>query len=355
MKNVIHSIYSLKYGMLAAVLCCLFFIGLLYPASGYAARKQTKSTQNTSAQKKTASPRPIRYVTMNGRKYVNMRDVAAYYKLTFAFNKKGAVFYGNNTRVEFVYNKRAGVINKVNVTYLFPMIVKNGTGYLSEIDFQTVLQPVLQKKLQKRHPLKTIMIDPGHGGSDPGAKGPVKSEKQVNLEISKKLQKALEALGFEVIMTRTGDTFPSLQDRSKLCQKIKPDLYISIHCNSSENKTVKGIETFLMTPCGAPSSSDSKPQLIKTEVNEFDQNSYRLAYEVQKALIKNFPGTSDRGVKHARFYVLKNATCPAILIETGFISNPQEGKEMASDLYQVKVMDAILNGMAEYLSTIKRD
>ena len=131
MKNVIHSIYSLKYGMLAAVLCCLFFIGLLYPASGYAARKQTKSTQNTSAQKKTASPRPIRYVTMNGRKYVNMRDVAAYYKLTFAFNKKGAVFYGNNTRVEFVYNKRAGVINKVNVTYLFPMIVKNGTGYLS--------------------------------------------------------------------------------------------------------------------------------------------------------------------------------------------------------------------------------
>lgn len=100
-----------------------------------------------------------------------------------------------------------------------------------------------------------------------------------------------------------------------------------------------------MTPANAPSSADKEPQNIQMPVNEFDQNSYRLAYEIQKSLKKSFPATSDRGVKHARFYVLKHATCPAVLIEMGFISNQQEGKNLASDIYQVKLMDAILNGM----------
>ncbi len=108
-----------------------------------------------------------------------------------------------------------------------------------------------------------------------------------------------------------------------------------------------------MTPYGAPSSADKAAQKVKTAVNEFDQNSYRLAYEIQKALKDNFPNSPDRGVKHARFYVLKHAVCPAILIEMGFISHEQEGKNLASDLYQVKVMDSILDGMTGYLQALK--
>ena len=148
-------------------------------------------------------------------------------------------------------------------------------------------------------------------------------------------------------MTRAADSTLSLQARAGLCEKFRPDLFISVHCNAASQKTINGIETFAMTPAGCASSSDSRPSSARGSGNAFDKNNYRLAYEIQKALVRNTKA-EDRGVKHARFFVLRNATCPAVLIETGFISNQREGALLNRADYQAKIVNAIVLGILNY-------
>ena len=167
-----------------------------------------------------------------------------------------------------------------------------------------------------------------------------------------KLRAALRKLGFQVIMTRGADSTLSLQGRAELCKKYKPDLFISIHCNAAAQKTISGIETFAMTPNGCASSNDSKPGNSTGTGNSFDKNNYRMAYEIQKALLKNTKA-EDRGVKHARFFVLRNASCPAVLIETGFISNLRESALLNRADYQAKIVNAIVAGVLNYRASYR--
>ncbi len=92
---------------------------------------------------------------------------------------------------------------------------------------------------------------------------------------------------------------------------------------------------------------------METPANKFNSNNLKLAYEIQKALTNSFPKAEDRGVKHARFYVLKNASCPAVLVEVGFISNPGEEKVLASSVGQTVIVDSLLNGFKKYLEAVK--
>ena len=217
LKNILLKI-TVKPCFYSSIIFILLMVLLSagnYCQAAPAARTTAKSPETAAkSNKNKRSPYPIRYLTENGRRYMNMRDVAAYYRLKFSFNKTGAVLYGGEKRVEFVYNKRAGKLNGVSVTFLFPMLIRRGNAYVSESDFLTILEPTLKEKVYRKHQLKNIMIDPGHGGTDPGAIGKIKQEKQVNLEVALKLKKALESLGFNVIMTRSNDKTISLQDRA---------------------------------------------------------------------------------------------------------------------------------------------
>lgn len=145
------------------------------------------------------TPVQMRYVMKDKQRYFLLNDVAKYYNMNFSFTKTGAVIYNKNNRIDFTYNKRSGGIDGVTVYFLTPIYIVNGRAYLSELDFKTVLEPVFGKKKLVRHNLKTIMIDPGHGGKDKGASGPVLDEKTINLMIAKKLRDALKAKGFNVI------------------------------------------------------------------------------------------------------------------------------------------------------------
>ena len=295
---------------------------------------------------------PIRYVFYAGVRYVLLYDVADYYRLTSLYTKTGVILYSPTRRIEMYYDKREGSINGVKVYFLAPVLYLDEKPYITESDFLRIIDPALRSKLIRKQTIGTIMIDPGHGGSDPGAKGPVLSEKQINLLIAMKLKTALEKLGFRVIMTRTGDTFPTLSDRTALARKYKPDLFLSIHCNSAKNQSVSGIETFLLTPAGAASTADKTPQQKSFEANSFDQNNYRLAYEVHKSLLR-FTGSNDRGVRHARFYVLRNSCCPSILIECGFLSHPEEGAALAKNTLENKIVAGILSGLARYAAAVR--
>lgn len=298
--------------------------------------------------------RRIRGQTFQKRNYLYLYDIAGFYGLRI--HRSGEVFTltsGRGHRLVFNVKKRIGSINGTAVTYLFPPILKNGFPYISELDFRKVLEPALRSRTLPRRQVKTIMIDPGHGGKDKGAPGPGGVwEKQVTLAISKRLRKALLDKGFAVVMTRTGDRYPTLQDRVNMRGGAKADILLSIHCNASLQKNTSGIETFAATPSGAASSNDKKPSAAKNTGNAFDTLNYRLAYEIQRQLIYRTKSV-DRGVKHARFYVIRNAVCPAVLIETGFLSNKKEGAELLTEKRQQEIVDAIVNGVLHFRNAVR--
>lgn len=214
---------------------------------------------------------------------------------------------------------------------------------------------------------KTIVIDAGHGGKDPGggASGNL-IEKPIVLSISKKIGALLSAKGYTVLLTRDTDRFIELKDRTAFATKHKADLFLSIHANASGDSRAHGIETYYLDV----TSTDKNSELIAARENansgysiqelesllkgiiveSKSKDSRRLAQHVQQELVKA-TGAADRGVKHARFVVLIGTTVPAILIETGFVTNPSEGKKLSSDTYQQVIASAIVRGVEKFLGS----
>ena len=172
-----------------------------------------------------------------------------------------------------------------------------------------------------------VFIDPGHGGSDPGAVGNGNEEADLNLQISKRVETKLKAKGIEVKMSRTTDVFYSLSERAKMANNYGADVFVSIHQNSATSASANGIETFYHTNKVA-----HKP----------------LSQEIQDKAISS-TGATNRGVKSANLGVLKSSTMPSALFEGGFISNPTESAKLATPEYQEKLANAIANGIEAYL------
>ncbi|WP_409303036.1 N-acetylmuramoyl-L-alanine amidase [Peribacillus sp. SCS-155] len=172
---------------------------------------------------------------------------------------------------------------------------------------------------------QTIVIDPGHGGKDPGAKA---VEKKLNLETALKLEAMLESKGANVIMTRSNDEYLTLSERVDVAEQYKPDAFISIHYNSSTSTSADGIDTFYYA----------------SNVNERE-----LAECIQEELIKQ-TGLDDRGVQIGNFHVIRENKYPAILVELGFLSNPTELKIVSTSSYQTKAASAITKGLENYFN-----
>jgi N-acetylmuramoyl-L-alanine amidase len=217
---------------------------------------------------------------------------------------------------------------------------------------------------------RTIVIDPGHGGEEVGAKGPGGTlEKDVTLSIARKLRAAIvNAMGYQVFLTRDRDEDVSLDERTATANNYKADLFISIHANASRSHGVSGAEVYFlsyqasdeesrrvaMTEGSAisPLTQEAAPSelnLILWDMAQAEhlEESSALASRLQEELA-SATGSAGRGVKQAPFRVLVGAAMPAALIEVAFISNPQEEKLLASDTYQGKVVAAILKGISRY-------
>ena len=180
-------------------------------------------------------------------------------------------------------------------------------------------------------PGKTITIDPGHGGHDPGAVGNGLQEKEINLSIALKVQKILKQKGINVVMTRTNDTYLSLSERVDVAVRKNADTFVSIHTNSAAAASASGTETYFSSAALNSRSADSK----------------QLATFIQKRLYPAL-GTKDRKVKDAGFQVIKKNPLPAVLVELGFISNSSDASKLGSDYYRNKAADAIASGIVDY-------
>ncbi len=175
-------------------------------------------------------------------------------------------------------------------------------------------------------PSKRIIIDAGHGGTDYGAiRGDI-NEKDITLDVAKKVQKELAKLGHKVIMTRTGDDYVSLQDRVELSEKQKGEIFVSIHVNSSVKPEIEGIETHYYHP-----------------------ESMGLAQSVHEALISNLK-PFDRGLFKSKFYVINHTEIPAVLCEIGFISNEEEQKLLTTEKRKQETAKAIVEGVLNYFA-----
>jgi len=213
--------------------------------------------------------------------------------------------------------------------------------------------------------LKTIVIDPGHGGRDPGkvnAKLGV-NEKTMTLDTAKRLARLLEARGYKVVLTRVGDVAldpdknTDLRARAHFARNAGADLFISLHYNAVGGPPetlarVRGAEVYTLTPQHQHSSGDPERQ-DKTGAagvlpgNAHDHWNMIIAHEVHRALVKTV-GVADRGLKRARFAVLREVTCPAILVEAGFLSNDEEARKIMSPEYRQQLAEAIASAVVMY-------
>ena len=215
-----------------------------------------------------------------------------------------------------------------------------------------------------------VVVDPGHGGKDPGAVGPNNLyEKDITLAISKKLARILkDELDCDVHMTRTEDVYLTLRQRTAFANQVKADVFISIHANASVNKSVRGTETFFLNfskSAKAVEVAARENDMSLQEVGDLDlilfdlmanskiNESSRLATNVQKAIIqrlkKNFSGIKDLGVKQGPFHVLLGADMPSILVEAAFISNKREAKLLVNRKFQQHTAEGIVTGVKAYL------
>lgn len=221
--------------------------------------------------------------------------------------------------------------------------------------------------------LRTVVIDPGHGGLETGAKGRFGNlEKDITLAVSLKLKALIEKdMGFEVVLTRDRDVDVSIENRAAVANNHKAGLFISVHANGSVQRKAAGSETFFLSLNATdedtrrlaylennsnelqsridPSSTDDLMMILwDMAQNAYIKQSSRLAELVQGELDAML-GTRNRGIKQAPFKVLTGVACPAILVETAFISNPDEEQKLASDEFQTKIAEAIYRGLGLFL------
>jgi N-acetylmuramoyl-L-alanine amidase len=222
--------------------------------------------------------------------------------------------------------------------------------------------------------IRRIVVDPGHGGHDPGAIGGGGTrEKDVVLQIGLRLAKKLrEQLGLDVVMTRSTDVFLELQERTAIANQVGADLFVSIHANASLNRATSGIETYYLNlaktekaaQLAAKENGTSLEKVSLLQAVLFDlmanykiNDSAHLAEEVQKALHHRVGGqyaaVKNLGVKQGPFYVLVGATMPSILVETAFLSNEREEGRLKDAQYQETTADGILDGIKGYIATLK--
>ncbi|HYI02008.1 N-acetylmuramoyl-L-alanine amidase [Hyalangium sp.] len=227
-----------------------------------------------------------------------------------------------------------------------------------------------------------IVIDPGHGGSQDGAKGPGSlQEKEVVLQLAKRLREKLQKeVGAQVFLTREKDGTLPLPERVQFANGKRPDVFLSIHANSMPTKKlrerIEGIETYFLSatasgagarsvadrenadgPASQAVQSDSTLNFIIHDLVRMEAHagSSRLAYAIHQQLI-SATGATDRGVLQAPFFVLTGVEAPAVLIEVGYISHPQEGTQLGRAEYQEKLVSAITEGVKTFLGEVsKRD
>ena len=288
-------------------------------------------------------------------------------KVGWTLSAREAVLTDPDTRLELASDRLEAGLNGQRIFLGQAPISRGGNLYVSKIDLERCLVPLVRPALlgvPKSVP-KTIVIDPGHGGPDTGKVNGALGlyEKAFTLDTSLRLKKILEARGWKVVLTRSDDRQlkpgkqDDLQRRAQIADEVDADVFVSIHFNSvaEQVEKVSGAEVYRFTPQHQPPVTRAQRRLDDEVLNPGNGNDVwnsLLAYSIQRRLLRDLK-LDDRGFKHDRLAVLRLVTCPAVLIEGGFLSNTTEARRIANATYRQQLAEAIANGLGAYASQLQ--
>lgn len=280
----------------------------------------------------------------SGIEYVSLADFCDFYGINYRIDSVSRVAELNHKGniIKIMPDSRVMLINDSVAKFSPEVEIREGRIYIPPSVTSHIEKEVLKIKARvekvppvRKFAVKTIIIDPGHGGSDPGAIGRYyrTKEKDVDLDISKRLGDELRALGFNVILTRDKDKFISLFRRSEIANKSGADLFISVHANANRSRSLKGFEVYYLSASAEDNANRDKSK----ELAELICGAARENLEVR-----------EKSVMSARFYVLKGTLMPAVLVEVGYLSNEEEETRLRDYEYRIRVAGAIARGVLAY-------
>lgn len=297
---------------------------------------------------------------LGGRDYLPLAQLGTFYGMRVVPTDRGASLVGGARRMDFVAGSREARIDGVKHWLSFPVISYAGVYYVSRMDLSKSIDPVMRpQKIPGLVPVRTVVLDPGHGGFDRGAVNATAAEKNYNLDICRRIRPYLQKAGYRVVITRPGDSFVTLEDRPRVAENLsKQDpgtIFVSIHCNDSGQRgsSAAGFEVYTLTPRGAPNSNDSfltRLSFSGEKGHRMDHASQALATSIQSAMLGRVPRMFDRGVKRARFAVLRRSATPAVLVECGFMSNPFDARNLASRDWRDALAEAVARGISGFVA-----
>jgi len=256
--------------------------------------------------------------------------------------------------LRFKLNTQNCWMNDVKFVLSFPVARRSGAILISRLDLSKVIDPVLRPNfISTARSFNTVIIDPGHGGSDSGATNNLGTEAYYNLRVARKLRVLLEARGFRVVMTRNNNKFLSLQQRVDLANRHANAIFLSIHHNAGGGRNAQGIETFTLSPQGTAhygrglKSSDT----LRRAGNSQDAANIALATAIH-SICQRRTNAFDRGIKRARFNVLTNVRHPAVLLECGFMSHPKEARRIHDNRYQDALAGSVADAVIKFRAAI---
>jgi len=293
-------------------------------------------------------------IKVSGHDYLTVDNISKFYGLPADVVPSGAKIQSETTDhpLEFVSGSREAVINGARSWLCFPVIEQDGKFLVSRTDLAKTIEPLVRPhRVPNMGKIQTVVLDPGHGGHDKGQVSRYGAEKDFALDVARKLRPILQAKGLRVIMTREGDYFVPLEVRAKIANAARDSIFVSIHFNATnDDPNATGFEIFSFTPRGAPSTSDRNvtANSVNTQPgSSVDAQSMALSACVYHSVLGHLH-EFDRGIKRARFAVLRLTNVPAVLIEGGFLTERGESKLIANKDWRAKLAGAIAIGIENY-------
>lgn len=295
------------------------------------------------------SPPGLQRVATSSTAYVRLNQWASAWGLQLRWDKKtGLVELSKpGTRLSFQANSRKARVNNQTILLSLPLLVRGDNVLISAVDTQTTFEPLLSPR-PGASAIRTICLDPGHGGRDTGKIDRYNLEKKFTLLLAKEVAARLKTNGINIVMTRTTDQTLDLSQRPAFARQKGADLFVSLHYNAASSG-VRGVEVYCLSPAGVASSNDGGGRAARESApgNINNSRNILLASELQRNILKS-TGLEDRGLKRARFEVLREARMPAVLIEGGFMTDSMDASKIYDAAFRKKMAQAIVDGIISY-------